>query len=334
MIKDYNGNNPTNANATQTSNGLMSADDKTKLDNLGLSVDTLPIGSEVLIDSDKDIPEGWEEVEEVYSNPNMLINGDFQIWQRNDRSTDEIQIYVNAGKTYTADRWYINSNSIVELTVMRSEKGPGLMNVSDGGTWVYPTQTLENRLNDTKYTLSCSINNIQQDILVITGGTSSSNSRIEYKVGTSYDEIIISLKSGETLNWVKLELGEICTPFIPKSYSEELLNCYRYYYKIKKNGYMLGSCVNTNSMYLPVTFPVEMRISNPTLYLSGCQVHVCNNTGGELGKSITKYFYSKSNSSMDKTVLISVWHDAASGYISKMLDMLASGYLSFDAEIY
>ena len=66
MIKDYNGNNPGSSSYATTSNpGLMSADDKTKLDNLGLSIDTLPIGSEVLINDSTTIPEGWEEVDDT-----------------------------------------------------------------------------------------------------------------------------------------------------------------------------------------------------------------------------------------------------------------------------
>ena len=65
-IKDYSGNTPSSSSYATTSNpGLMSATDKKKLDSLNsLALDTLPIGSEVLINDSTTVPEGWEEVEE------------------------------------------------------------------------------------------------------------------------------------------------------------------------------------------------------------------------------------------------------------------------------
>ena len=68
--------------------------------------------------------------------------------------------------------------------------------------------------------------------------------------------------AGQTVCWAKLEIGEEATPFVPRSYGEELLACMRYYQKtgtVFCPGYItVGGASFT---YMP---PVSMR-SVPTI---------------------------------------------------------------------
>ena len=68
--------------------------------------------------------------------------------------------------------------------------------------------------------------------------------------------------AGQTVCWAKLEMGEEATPFVPKSYGEELLACMRYYQNtgtVFCPGYItVGGASFT---YMP---PVPMR-SVPTI---------------------------------------------------------------------
>lgn len=65
---------------------------------------------------------------------------------------------------------------------------------------------------------------------------------------------------------VKLEISDTATPFIPRSYGEELLLCKRYYQIL---GTFLGFPYNTAILLVrSATFPVEMRITPHTITFS------------------------------------------------------------------
>ena len=348
MIKDYNGNNPTNANATQTSNGLMSADDKTKLDNLGLSVDTLPIGSEVLIDSDKDIPEGWEEVEEVYSNPNLLINGDFQIDQRNIFDTT---ITVDYTYKYYIDRWMFYSNSSVNLHIYQGNSTEPSKSTTTGMTIVPETdvssigilQYLENKLKDGEYyTLSCSINGQIKYITFEKGSKRVTDGNLIYTPSTdrvSHDYIIIktgAISAGETMtiDYIKLEPGTVATKHVPKINIEELLNCRRYYYRIigDHKSSLLGGNIYSNTIYINIPTQVPMRIS-PTFKFSNLKAIMDGEISFGFMQSYTDFSYTT-----DTIHFVGKFEGSAtgsrSGAYGRLLFTSDKGYISFDSEIY
>lgn len=80
-------------------------------------------------------------------------------------------------------------------------------------------------------------------------------------------QIIISstgISSAVYIDYAKLELGEIATPYMPRPYAEELMLCKRYGRYIYVD-YTINAASNSFSNMMSV--PIDMRIA-PTLTLS------------------------------------------------------------------
>lgn len=181
---------------------------------------------------------------------NLLINGGFAVWQRGESFTFARTGYGAGG--YTADRWRVWANADGtggNITVTKAEDG---MHVeSDGAAFMAYRFEAEDlaRLNGKSLTLSYSRNGVV---------TSKALTQIESAITIT----LLSSAGTVTINWVKLEIGEEATPYVPKGYGEELLACMRYYQKtgtVFCPGYItVGGASFT---YMP---PVPMR-SVPTI---------------------------------------------------------------------
>ena len=178
------------------------------------------------------------------SNPNLLINGDFQVWQRGEKFGG------SKVKTYVADRWwYYNVDGVISK-------------VSDGlQTNCAIHQNLENKLRKgKKYTISYSKNGVVFK-RVITAQIYDSDyiENIKYFLNSNgYEEVAIRVDNTCILNWVKLELGDTETPLIPRPYAEELAMCHRYYQSYT-SGWMFLCAVNVATVN-GFTFFTEMRV--------------------------------------------------------------------------
>ena len=174
------------------------------------------------------------------SNPNLLINPDFSINQRGNSS------YSGGG--YTVDRWSSFSNT---CTVTLNDKG---VSVSD---WLFQMIDEPQRLIGKEIVISALVKG--NVLLRLTGGDSSwaNADEIAYKRLNTGDEFqIIELKATIPENassvlsvilqndsgtgvfdvqWVKLELGSVATPFTPPDPATELAKCQRYY-QIRSTG--------------------------------------------------------------------------------------------------
>ncbi len=181
-------------------------------------------------------------------NPNILINGDFQVWQRG------ISFNKVTTNSYFADMWNvgmsISSPNDTPPTISKSDSG---INIAYGSTKnITMTQFLEKYLiYNENYTLTIGVGGDIYSYNII-GGTSFSSAvtpflNIDYEVfnnpgGTrSYDCISFTLTSSMTINFVKLERGTKFTGNIPRRYDEELRLCQRYYYKLPYGQYVCGS---------------------------------------------------------------------------------------------
>lgn len=170
-------------------------------------------------------------------NFNTLINTDF---------TDPVNQRGVSGTIsspgYFIDRWKLVSGT-VELT--------------DDGLVLNGTieQILENAIG-ASFTASASAGTASYD----------DSSRMFTLVGT-----------GETITWAKLEKGDVATPWQPKGYAAELLECQRFYVNFSAPPAAFWQCVTAmlpggssgNEVVGASTcFPVKMR-TNPTVTLYG-----------------------------------------------------------------
>lgn len=207
------------------------------------------------------------------SNPNLLINPDFRINQRNITSWND--------GTYGVDRW---------------RGGNGLITVIDNGLILSKSfsekagtcieQLIENpkRYEGKMVTLSASINgNIisTSGIIKLAKKTSDIASSFSYySVKNNCVLDIVSVFQDNiptmqvrvwkfandmdiTINWVKMELGEKTTPFVPPDPATELLKCQRYYQRIPTNGKQVYRS-SDGRLFVNFQFGMEMR-TTPTI---------------------------------------------------------------------
>lgn len=179
---------------------------------------------------------------------NLLINGGFAVWQRGESFTIPRTGY-GAGK-YTADRWRVWANADStggNITVTRADDGMHIE--ADGaGFATYRFEEAEvKKLSGKTVMLSQSVD-----------GVVSSAVRSFPTTGI----LNVALPVSGTINWIKLELGEEATPYVPKGYGEELLACMRYY-QVTGNIFLPGYITvgGASCSYVP---PVPLR-TTPTL---------------------------------------------------------------------
>ena len=179
---------------------------------------------------------------------NLLINGGVAVWQRGESFTIPRTGY-GAGQ-YTADRWRVWANADStggNITVTKADDGMHIE--ADGaGFATYRFEEAEvKKLSGKTVTLSQSVD-----------GVVSSAERSFPTTGI----LNVTLPASGTLNWVKLELGEEATPYVPKGYGEELLACMRYY-QVTGNIFLPGYITvgGASCSYVP---PVPLR-TTPTL---------------------------------------------------------------------
>jgi hypothetical protein len=200
----------------------------------------------------------------IISNPNLLINPDFSINQRGQT--------VYSGFGYTVDGWF-NQAFYVETTVLDKGVRITYYNAETAINWIY--HTVES-LKAGTYTLSVKIRKSRPDLSVrcYEGYTTASTDwqTIQTPINMSSDGSLTftlattdsGLASGDwiEIEWAKLELGSVATPFVKPNPAVELMKCQRYYIPAPLVG--LPSSMNANTVYFFIPLPVAMRV-NPSL---------------------------------------------------------------------
>ena len=234
------------------------------------------------------------------TNPNLLINGGFQIWQRGEQF-----ISTARSDAYTADRWLtaytgtvlkthvfsvpalqyisttldeINLEQVIEKGVQKY-KGKTLTlswesTVStpvDYTALIYSYDKAYNALHFFADTISYSPNKIEKH---------SISFNIPKDVSEDFPDLRVRILrkpsvANNTINIMKakLEIGNNVTPFIYRNYSEELLLCQRYYIRWNQlsdtNDVALGyGIVSQNqSSFNMISLPTPLRIY-PTITFS------------------------------------------------------------------
>lgn len=183
----------------------------------------------------------------ISSNPNLLINGGFTVWQRGESFT------VGTSRIYTADRWYCVklAGGAESATVSRTEDGMLVSGATVSIAYMLEPQDVA-MLAGKQLTLSIGVKNSDGSMKYITRPAKVTGGMVS----------LGGFTAGQTVCWAKLELGEEATPYVPKSYGEELLACMRYYQKtgtVFCPGYITVGGVSFT--YMP---PAPMR-SVPTI---------------------------------------------------------------------
>ena len=224
--------------ATTSADGLMSAEDKSKLDAFEITTTGGKLHDKDIATTDlipTSLPAnggnadtvGGLHANEIASNPNLLTNPDFKINQRGVTGT-----FSEVGK-YFVDRWKLTAGTV---TVN-----------SDGSITLNGriSQTFENPIDAD--TISCSNDNIIVGVKVTQKGTT---------------EISISA-SGETISWVKMEYGKIETPFVPPDPATELVKCQRYFQVVNLGQPVFAMGNGASTIRFGFTLPTALR-ANPT----------------------------------------------------------------------
>ena len=161
------------------------------------------------------------------SNPNLLINPDFSINQRNNGGT------VISGGTlksfFIADRWKIyNNNTSVSGRITRNDDGSFTLSMTKAYCDI--GQAFETPIEEGYYTLSAKING---KIQTHTGYLAKGAQITSNDQGLVLDETSFRVRclQGQTVTveWAKLEIGGSATPFSPPNPTIELIKCQRYY---------------------------------------------------------------------------------------------------------
>lgn len=207
---------------------------------------------------------------ENLANPNMLINGDFSINQRGNSGSSSTIGYT------LADHWFLDFGTY-------GFKNRGC--VLNASTKI--KQAVENFAYNGEYlTLS-----IKVDDNIISGSTLISYTKGTAKninlftknniVGDVYYDgnnvwvVLENTGSAVEISYIKLELGQYATPYIYRTYQQELDDCQRYFVRIRPSvGYAAFTqgavCyMDNNQHHCHCCLPKpKMRIS-PTLNTSG-----------------------------------------------------------------
>ena len=155
-----------------------------------------------------------------FSNPNLLINPDFEINQRG------LNSYTSNG--YTVDRWKISNATLNATTKTLSNPN------STGGNFL---QSLENKPTGT-FTVTLNVASVTGTVKFLwqDGSTPKTGVAISKGVNTytftasSLTWVGIQIASGASiqLSYMKLEQGAVATPFVAPNPAEEMMKCQRY----------------------------------------------------------------------------------------------------------
>ncbi|WP_138294477.1 MULTISPECIES: hypothetical protein [unclassified Clostridium] len=239
-----------------------------------------------------------EDVKGMVTNPNLLINGGFDVWQ-------ELESYTLTGASvvgYCADQWHTwssGTNTGSNALITRSDAGLRMQhNGFAGYTFIAQTvdETIKPRLAGKTVTLSFEatvsqgghLNGVLWDAkkfgrygasdtgtslasIPVTGDGTRHMYSVTGVVPADITDLDVVFNSPNnqathdyTLHWVKLELGGAATPYVPADYATELMRCMRYYWRPKGTFATHNVIADTIYLYAGLWFPVPMR-TTPTV---------------------------------------------------------------------
>lgn len=246
---------------------------------------TLNINPSVIIATKEDINNLQEQITDnatqlkEMANPNLLINGGFQVWQRGTSFLN-----VNTYAKYTADRWRIDAMNGSVASVEKYDEGLKYTVVTNADFNPLLVQEIEitPNMRGKKITFSASFGEVSGNFVInlqhYTNGThtpmtsnyiaTNGTYMVTAEIPSNVEKLYVIINSHFTttdgsyfiIKNAKLELGSKATPFYPRSYGEELALCQRYYEITDPDTEFLGSRTDGERFTFTYRYPVCKRI--------------------------------------------------------------------------
>lgn len=293
----------------------------------------------------------------VIPNSNLLMNGNFWINQRGitSKTTDG----------YTADRWYLRTVKFTQdvgskaVTIYFDSNdvyayGHFVQQVSWGTFLTNKTVTLSVKINSISLPDSSSqvmLRVFNNDSVSTVGSiywdsediTTTGIKTFTLTLPSSFTKTFLvagvalrGKNTSVTIEYIKLEIGDVATPHYPRLYNEELLLCQHYYQKIGNSSYLaygMGFNDGPDRVIINKDLIVEMR-AIPTLNASGNfrLRYYSNNNISINASAITIDNESSSTNSIRLTVALPSSMTAEHSFM--LTGNNAATYMEFDAENY
>lgn len=242
-----------------------------------------------------------KDLQDTRSNPNLLVNGGFDVWQ-------ELESYTFKGNSlagYCADQWMFWSYGAGSeaATITRVDDGLHVaLNGYTGHAYVhqtFPETEYSKKLAGKTVTVSfeatisaagrmeialknslSNFGNISTSacapsfaLKVITGNGARQAYSLSGVVPDNINDLCVAFdfrgtdtpNAAYTIHWVKLEVGGAATPYVPADYTTELMRCMRYYWRPVRwiHTQFVPSWGNALQLITNLQTPVKMRV-NPT----------------------------------------------------------------------
>ena len=239
---------------------------------------------------------------------NMLINGDFSIWQR---GTSGVTGYASSSWKYAADRWkfYTRGNTGVGSFTKSTTEIDGVsydaayFQLTTGNTAgaAFIAQFIEGvaaRGKDITFSFwyehisgeypSLRIEGVGNNVLAtVVDGWNTVTTKSNNTFGANGLYVGISVPSANPCSFkfthAQLELSKVATPFEHRSYGEELALCQRYFFMRKADGGPIGSGIwyANNQILAHFAYPQDMRAA-PTITRSSGGFASCYTIGNAI----------------------------------------------------
>lgn len=191
---------------------------------------------------------------------NLLINSNFA----NPVNQRGYAGEVTTKSMYTIDRWKMNAGQSFDV----SSNGITFKEASTTGYFVQRIEasslkgkivTLSMKINRKVHLLSAVVS--EENISSSMSVDEYSHIYLDYDISNDIVTCGLSFYNGATptIEWAKLELGEVATPYVPRLYGEELLLCKRYYKKVYLGDANLWQ-IQTDYLAYCMSLGDEMRV--------------------------------------------------------------------------
>lgn len=303
------------------------------------------------------------------SNSNLLINGDFPIWQRGTAFTN--------GCEYTADRWRVHYHNSTSFNISKSTDVPTGIGANNSmkititnagssnlGGFILRQYIEGNNLYETQLTLSfwikgvkgaqfsVSLSDIGSKVYTLSGDWEKISSTITVPKISYYlfsDIFRFDLANGLNvltgdyyITGIKLEIGSIATPFVPRIYAEELALCQRYFERIgTSQSALLGNVgyAPAGTIKLRTVLVYERKRTFPTIKFSDLSQYrvYYDNTGsaGTTASLVTALNASDIHNDILTLSIVPTAPYGTSAYFQlQRIDGATSAWIDIDSEIY